>query len=226
MKNTEMRIRKIDSSVLVAKEEPFSCEVLSKLLESEGFDVVGRANELDDLIQKIHTKKPKCVIVEANLIGKETSHLLKQIAEASSRPKMVLFFNTSNSRELSKALDANFNGYLYSEDRLEELYKCLLFIQTQAKYYSDGFKDLMKKMGVNEVDTETHRKLKSLTKRERQILYLVTEGLTGYEIADSLSISYRTLANHKQNLIQKLGIESNRHLLKFGLQIKPYLNTL
>ncbi len=49
MKNNEMRIRKLDSSVLVAKEEPFSCEVLSKLLEREGFDVVGRANELDDL---------------------------------------------------------------------------------------------------------------------------------------------------------------------------------
>jgi len=56
MKNPEMRLRKMDSSVLIAKEEPFSCEVLSKLLESEGFDVVGRANELDELIQKIHTK--------------------------------------------------------------------------------------------------------------------------------------------------------------------------
>jgi len=47
---------------------------------------------LDELIQKIHTKKPKCVIVEANLIGKETNHLLKQLAEASNPPKMVLFF--------------------------------------------------------------------------------------------------------------------------------------
>ena len=226
MKHNEMRIRKLDSSVLVAKEEPFSCEVLSKLLEREGFDVVGRANELDDLIQKIHTKKPKCVIVEANLIGKETNHLLKELSEASSRPKLVLFFNTSNSKELTKALNANFNGYLYSDDRLEELYKCLLFIQTQSKYYSDGFKDLMKRLGVNEVDSDTQQKLSTLTKREKQILYLITEGLTGYEISDSLCISYRTLANHKQNLIQKLGIDSNRQLLKFALQIKSHINAL
>ncbi|WP_037325820.1 response regulator transcription factor [Runella zeae] len=226
MKNNEMRIRKLDSSVLVAKEEPFSCEVLSKLLEREGFDVVGRANELDDLIQKIHTKKPKCVIVEANLIGKETNHLLKELASTTNPPKLVLYFNASNSKELSKALDANFHGYLYSEDRLDELYKCLLYIQTQSKYYSDGFKDLMKKLGLKEIDSDTQQRLKSLTKREKQILYLVTEGLTGYEIADSLCISYRTLANHKQNLIQKLGIDSNRHLLKFGLQIKSYLDSI
>jgi two-component system response regulator NreC len=226
MKNNDMRIRKLDSSVLVGKEEPFSCEVLSKLLEREGFDVVGRASELDDLIQKIHTKKPKCVIVEANMIGKETNHLLKQLSETSNRPKMVLFFNTSNSKELSKALDANFNGYLYSEDRLEELYKCLLYIQTQTKYYSDGFKDLMKRLGVNEIDSDTQQKLQTLTKREKQILYLITEGFTGNEIADSLCISYRTLANHKQNLIRKLEIDSNRQLLKYGLQIKAHINTL
>ncbi|WP_428655555.1 LuxR C-terminal-related transcriptional regulator [Runella sp.] len=226
MKNNEMRMRKVDSSVLVAKEEPFSCEVLSKLLEREGFDVVGRANELDDLIQKIHTKKPKCVIVEANLIGKETNHLLKELSESSSPPKLVLYFNNSNSKELTKALDANFQGYLYSEDRLEELYKCLLYIQTQSKYYSDGFKDLIKKQGLNEIDSDTQQKLQTLTKREKQVLYLVTEGLTGYEISDSLCISYRTLANHKQNLIHKLGLDSNRQLLKFGLQIKSHINTL
>ena len=160
------------------------------------------------------------------MIGKETNHLLKQLSETSNRPKMVLFFNTSNSKELSKALDANFNGYLYSEDRLEELYKCLLYIQTQTKYYSDGFKDLMKKLGVNEIDSDTQQKLQTLTKREKQILYLITEGFTGNEIADSLCISYRTLANHKQNLIRKLEIDSNRQLLKYGLQIKAHINTL
>ena len=85
---------------------------------------------------------------------------------------------------------------------------------------------LLKESGLSEIDEPTQQKVQGLTKRERQILYLITEGLSGGEIADKLCISYRTLANHKQNMSEKLAVEGSKNILKFGLQIKSYINSM
>lgn len=218
-----MQIRKIDAKVLIAKAEPFSCEVLSKLLENEGFDVVGRASELDDFVFKIKVKKPKCVIVEAAILLEALARMEKPTTDESQGPKIIVYVDKPNAIHLNQLLTANLSGYLHTSDCLSELYTCWHEIQTQPRYFSSGFKHLIKGMGLTEIDSLTKEKIEMLTKRERQILNLMTDGDSGYEISDKLCISYRTLAVHKQNITQKLSLDSNRNLLRFGLQVKKYL---
>jgi DNA-binding NarL/FixJ family response regulator len=215
-------LKKTDATVLVAKSEPFTCEVLGSLLKSEGFDVIGRASRLDDLISKIQTKKPTCVITEVGLIG-DASQLLNALGELKKVPKVVLYVNTNDTRDISKVLEAKFSAYLHAEDHLEELYHCLHSTKRDSTYYSSCFKGLIQELGITEADTETLRIIKTLTKRERQVLYYLTKGLTGHEVAQQLNMSYRTLANHKQNITQKFALDSGRHLLRQGLQIRSYL---
>ena len=223
--NNDFRIRRADASVLVAKAEPFSCEVLGTLLQREGFDVVGRASQLDDLIQQIRNKKPRCVIADAHIIGAHTDEMMKELAEIAKPPQFILYVG-NDTKHLSKTLKANFSGYLHAADHLDELYKCMRHTQMQVRYFSEGFKMLLKESGLSEIDEPTQQKVQGLTKRERQILYLITEGLSGGEIADKLCISYRTLANHKQNMSEKLAVEGSKNILKFGLQIKSYINSM
>ncbi len=215
-------LKKTDGTVLVAKSEPFTCEVLGSLLKTEGFDVVGRASKLDDLISKIQTKKPSCVITEVGLIGDATK-LMSALSELKKVPKVVLYVNTQDTQDISKVLEAKFSAYLHAEDQLEELYHCLQSTGQNSTYYSSCFKDLIRELNINEADSETLRIIESLTKRERQVLYYMTKGLTGQEIAAQLNMSYRTLANHKQNITQKFSLESGRQLLRHGLQIRGLL---
>lgn len=215
-------LKKTDGTVLVAKSEPFTCEVLGSLLKTEGFDVVGRASKLDDLISKIQTKKPACVITEVGVIGDATK-LMSALGEMKKVPRVVLYVNSQNTQDISKVLEAKFSAYLHAEDQLEELYHCLLSTKKDSTYYSSCFKDLIRELGINEADSETMEIIQSLTKRERQVLYYMTKGLTGQEIAAQLNMSYRTLANHKQNITQKFSLESGRQLLRHGLQIRGFL---
>lgn len=220
--NSNWALKKTDATVLVAKSEPFTCEVLGSLLKTEGFDVVGRASKLDDLISKIQTKKPSCVITEVGLIG-DASRLMDALGQMKKVPKVVLYVNSHDTRDISKMLEAKFSAYLHAEDELEELYRCLLSTKKDAIYYSSCFKDLIHELGINEADSETLCIIKSLTKRERQVLQLLTKGLTGTQVADQLAMSYRTLATHKQNITQKFALDSGRQLLRKGLQIRNFL---
>lgn len=224
--NNDFRIRRAGASVLVAKAEPFSCEVLGTLLQREGFDVVGRSSRLDDLIQQIRNKKPRCVIADAHIIGAHTDDMVRELTEVSKPPQFILYVGTHDTTHLGKTLEANFSGYLHAADQLDELYKCMRHTQMQVQYFSEGFKMLLKQSGLAEIDEPTRQKVQGLTKREKQVLYLITEGFSGVEIADKLCMSYRTLANHKQNMSEKLAVEGSKNILKFGLQIKSYLNSV
>ncbi len=219
-------LKKISTSVLIAKTEQFSCEVLSDLLEREGFNVLGRATEMNDLITKIRTKKPRCIIVENSLLGDKIRELISEVENDKNKPKLIIYVNSKDVKDVGSILSENFSGYLYTGDNLSELYNCLKNIHSQPKYYSEGFKNLISELGFEGIDSETASRLHRLSKREREILQLVANGLGGTEIASRLGIAERTLANQRQNIIQKLEIDSSRHLLKYALSMKKYITVL
>jgi RNA polymerase sigma factor (sigma-70 family) len=59
---------------------------------------------------------------------------------------------------------------------------------------------------------------KTLTKREREILKLVAEGLSNQEIADNLFVNIRTVETHKTNILQKLQLKNSVDLVKFAIR--------
>jgi DNA-binding NarL/FixJ family response regulator len=219
-------LKKISTSVLIAKSELFSCEVLGNLLEREGFNVLGRATELDELIDKIRIKKPRCVIVENSLLGDKSREFITNIANDNNKPKFIIYVNSKDVKYVGTALSENFSGYLHTGDNLNELYNCLNNIHTHPKYYSEGFKNLIKELGLEDIDSETSAQLNKLSKRERQILQLVADGLGGKEVANRLGVAERTLANQRQTIVRKLNMDSSRNLLQYALAMKKYISAL
>jgi len=222
-KETKFELRKIDTKVLVAKAESFTSEVLGSLLKREGFDVVGRAMELDDVIQKIRVKKPSFVITDAAVVNQDPHRFTDVIAEGQRKTKVILYFNSKDPVDLNQMLQNKFNAYLHVDDNLSELYSCLGKLSTEETFYSTCFRQLINRYGITEADSATQQKIALLTKREKEVLFFITEGYTGQETATMLNMSYRTLANHKQNITDKFKLKSSRDLLKEGLQIRSFL---
>lgn len=71
--------------------------------------------------------------------------------------------------------------------------------------------------GVKVANPDAHDSLKSLGQQELRILRLIGEGYRPETIANLLNISYRTVANHKANIAQKLGLGSVKELIKFAI---------
>ncbi|WP_266363408.1 LuxR C-terminal-related transcriptional regulator [Tellurirhabdus rosea] len=207
----------------MAQSELFTCEVLCQLLKQQGYNVVGKAVELEDTVQQIRTKKPECVILESEISGQQSLDVVRQTDNSEKRTKYILYTSKPDMRLVAMAMQSNFYGFLYAKDGLDELYKCFQTINTGGYYYSPGFLALMKNFGLNRLDDNTRQQLDRLSQREREILRLVGEGRTGTEIADSLCISYRTLANHKTNIAHKLNLDSCRSLPRYSINIREYL---
>ena len=216
-------IRRKDFSILVAQAELFNCEVLCQLLKQQGYNVVGKANEMEDTLQQIRVKQPQCVILESEISGRRSIDIVQQVRTDNKRTKFILYTSKPDLKLVADAMQQGFYGFLYANDGLEELYKCFQTVSNGGYYYSPGFLLLLKNYGMNVMTDETKQQLKRLSSRELEILRLVAMGTTGHEIADQLHISYRTLANHKTNIMQKLELGSCRNLTRYGISVREYL---
>ena len=216
-------LRRRDFSILVAQSEVFNCEVLSQLLKDQGYNVVGRAVEMEDTLQQIRVKRPNCVILEDNISGRGSFDIVQEMQSSNHQTKFILYTSKPDLRTVSKAMQMGFFGFLYSSDGLDELYRCFQTVSNGGCYYSNGFMELLKNFGVEILSDTTREELSRLTDREREVLRMVAQGHTANEIADTLGISYRTAVNHKVHIAKKLELNSCRQLPRYGISVKSYL---
>lgn len=216
-------LRRRDFSILVAQAEVFNCEVLSQLLKDQGYNVVGRAVEMDDTLQQIRVKRPNCVILESEMSGRRGFDIVQEMQRSNQQTKFILYTSKPDFRMVAAAMQMGFFGFLYASDGLEELYRCFQTVSNGGCYYSSGFIDLLKNYGVDIIAESTRDELKRLSDREREVLKMVANGHTSDEIADKLGISYRTAVNHKAHITKKLELGSCRQLPRYSIAVKNYL---
>lgn len=216
-------LRRRDFSILVAQSELFNCEVLSQLLKEQGYNVVGRAVELEDTLQQIRVKRPKCVILESEISGQQSFDIVEQMNQSNQSTKFILYTRNPDIRMIANAMEKGFFGFLYMTDGLDELYRCFQTVSNGGCYYSEGFMKLLKGFGMEVMSDATRDELSRLTEREREVLRMVANGHTASDIADQLSISYRTAINHKAHITKKLNLGSCRQLPRYGIAVKKYL---
>ncbi|GAB3973086.1 response regulator transcription factor [Spirosoma terrae] len=216
-------IRRRDFSILVAQSEVFNCEVLSQLLKEQGYNVVGRAVEMEDTLQQIRVKRPQCVILESEISGQRSFDIVQEMQQSNYQTKFILYTSKPDLRMIAKAMQMGFFGFLYASDGLEELYRCFQTVSSGGCYYSNGFMGLLKNFGVEVLSDRTRDELNRLSEREREVLRMIANGLTSSEIAEKLGISYRTAVNHKAHIAKKLDLPSCRQLPRYGISVKNYL---
>ncbi len=212
-----------DFSIFVAQSELFNCEVLSQLLKEQGYNVVGRAVEIEDTLQQIRVKRPKCVILESEISGQRSFDIVEQMHQSGQQTKFILYARNPDVRMIANAMQIGFLGFLYATDGLDELYRCFQTVSSGGCYYSDGFMQLLKNFGMDVMPDSTRDELSRLTEREREVLRMVANGHTANDIADKLSISYRTAINHKAHITKKLNLDSCRKLPRYSIAVKNYL---
>ncbi|MBD2701112.1 response regulator transcription factor [Spirosoma sp. BT702] len=221
--NKKFAIRRRDFSILVAQSELFTCEVLSQLLKEQGYNVVGRAVEMEDTLQQIRVKRPQCVILESEISGQRGFEIVQEMRQANPQTKFILYTSKPDLRIVANAMQMGFYGFLYASDGLDELYRCFQTVSDGGCYYSNGFMNLLRNYGVEVMAEQTRKELNRLTEREREVLRMIAYGHTATEIAEVLGISYRTAVNHKTHIARKLELSSCRQLPRYGIAVKNYL---
>jgi DNA-binding NarL/FixJ family response regulator len=201
--------------LLIADDHTLLAEACKNLLEPE-FQVIGIVNNGRDLLRIAESLKPDLVILDIampQLNGLDAGEQLKR-----ALPSCKLVFMTMNMEPdvAAEAFRRGASGYVVKSATALELVTAIRRALRSESYLSplitrDTVDFLLRRGG-------SFAEEKRLTPRQSEILQLLAEGMSMKEIAGVLNLKPGTVAFHKYNLMQVLGVKSNAGLLQYAIK--------
>ena len=211
--------------IVLADDHVLLRQGLRRILEGNAdLEVIGEASDGLDLLNLLKQLTPHMVILDISmpkLRGLEAIHEIKMIHPDVN----VLILTMHKDKEyLYLALSAGAKGYLLKEDADKELFSAIEKIRQGKTYISPYFSERLidDLVQPGRGDSKPSFEIDPLTTREREVLKLIAEGNSSKEIADLLSISVRTVDNHRANIMEKLNLNKVADLVKYAIQ-KGYI---
>jgi two-component system response regulator NreC len=204
---------------------------LRSFLEAQdGLNVVAEANSGETALQRALEVNPDVVVMDitmANMDGLEATRRLKKICPDCE----VLALTVHEDKQyLFEMLAAGATGYLTKQAAAEELVAAIravaqgyVYLQpVLARWLLEDYRrlldqDLSSDEGPSP-DLIDQKELEVLSDREQQVLELVAQGMTNPQIGDELGISPKTVARHRERIMNKLNLHSCTDLVKFALR--------
>jgi DNA-binding NarL/FixJ family response regulator len=204
--------------IILADDHRIIREGLRALLEKEpGVEVIAEAADGRTTVKLCRELLPDVVIMDItmpDLNGIEATH---QILFEMPDIKVIALSMHSDKRFVSEMFNAGALGYLLKDAAFEELSDALRAVNNNQLYLSaqlENLKDYLGRMRTAQVFDSSP----TLTTREREVLQLLAEGKTTHQIASSLCLSGKTVAAHRTQIMNKLGLKSIAELTKYAIR--------
>lgn len=189
--------------VVLADDQPAMRAALRTILEADGIAVVAEAGDGDTAVRAWRTHRPDVVVMDLRMPGRDGASATAELAPAGARVLVLTTFDDDES--LFGALRAGAAGFLLKNAPPEELQRAVRLVAAgEAVLAPDVVARVMRRAaaaGAAEPPLDDR-----LTERERDVLWLVAQGLTNGEIAARLGVGEATAKTHVSNVIMKLGV--------------------
>ena len=199
--------------VFIVEDHMVVVEGIRSLLENEhDFDVVGNADTGAACLSFFRANTADVILMDINLPDINGIELCKEIKE-NYPGIMVLALSTFNQGTyINKMMESGASGYLLKNAGRHEIIQALHDVVKGKTYLSFEAGQALKSA------TLTSPQQPLLTKREKEILLLITEGLTNIQIGEKLFISIDTVESHRKNLYSKLGVKNTAMLMRYAIE--------
>ena len=142
--------------------------------------------------------------------------VLKSLKSRRSKLKVLVLTVHNETEYLMKAVDIGVNGYVLKDSESAELKKAIFTVADGETYIQPS---LIPALNAKMIETNKDaEKIKSLTKRELDVLKLLAVGMFNKEVGKRLEISERTVKNHVSNIFKKLGVTDRTQAAVFAIR--------
>lgn len=197
--------------IVLADDHVLMRQGLSQVLNADaGIDVIGECGDGVELIELVIRLKPDVVVMDISM--PRMSGLVAIDKLLAQRPDCkILVLSMHNELEYIEAMqDAGAKGYVLKESSGDVLIDAIrsIYHGRTAFIAAHQRNDTGKPARVSPVA--------ALTRREREVFFLVAAGNTSKQIAELLTMSLKTAENHRSNIYKKLNVSSSAELIRLA----------
>jgi DNA-binding NarL/FixJ family response regulator len=206
-------------TVLLADDHPIVRQGMRHLLQAESdLEVVGEATDGLETVQLVEKHRPNVLIVDMMMPGLNGLEVLRQVKKRSPATFSIVLSMQSADAYVVEALKSGASGYVLKDSGPSELVNAIRQVIQGERFLSPKLSERLIDTYVQTSHTSVLDLYESLTDREREVLQMVSEGLTTPEIARRLSISPRTAELHRGRMMNKLGLRNQTELIRYALK--------
>jgi len=208
-----------NTSLMLVDDHPLFRQGLRRVLEAqEDLEVIMEVADGEEALRLVKQLTPDVVIMDITMPGLNGIEATRQIVSELPDIKVIALSMHSDRKFVREMLSAGASGYLLKDSAFEELSNALHAVYNNQLYLSAKIDDLGHIDYAGKVKAETPAKTHPLSNREREVLQLLAEGKTTQQIASSLCVSGKTIASHRTQIMNKLGLTSVAELTKYAVR--------
>jgi two-component system, NarL family, nitrate/nitrite response regulator NarL len=185
---------------------------------ASNIEIVGEADNVADAREMARNLHPDVVIMDLKLPETSGVEGIRQLIKDEPECRVLVLTMYDDPHYVRESIRAGAKGYLLKQSAPTDLVQALQVVARGGGYFdplaSDSLADLpVKHAGDSPPPSE-------LTKREREILCMIAEGLSNKEVAAELHLSVRTVETHRERIMRKLDIRGTAALTKYAISNK------
>lgn len=205
--------------VLLVDDHTMIRKGLRVLLEGNAdIKIVGESHDGNDAVIKTKQLAPDVVLMDLSMPnGLDGFSASKEIRKQNPAVKIVVLTMHDEEIFVQQAIAVGAHGYILKNSHGELLYQAIHEVYQGKHFYRTSVSQEMIRQWIKS-DAKVMPSI--LTDREKEIVRLIVLGYANKDIAEKLSISVKTVENHKTNIMQKLSIDSKHELIQYAIKNK------
>jgi len=203
--------------IAIADDHAVLRESLGALLESQkDFEVTGSASNGAEALQVVQQNHPDVLVLDLFMPDSDGFEVLRTLDRSGQRVASVVLTGSENEADYVQVVQLGARGLVLKGDEPERLFNAIRTVANGEL----AFGDEIARQVLSTMASESRQTASSMTRlsdRERQISFLVAQGLKNRDIAEKLSISENTVKRHMQSIFGKTGARDRLELAVLAL---------
>ncbi|WP_304237743.1 response regulator transcription factor [Jiulongibacter sediminis] len=205
----------VDDHEVVRKGMKFLLE------DEENLEIIGEASDGEEALQKIEELKPNLVLLDVNMPVMNGIEAAKKISANYPAVRVLIFSMHNDPDYIVNSVTNGVDGYILKDAEKEEIMKAMKTIHRGEKYFPPNVSALLVSAlqggGMPKVKSKRSASvLDKLSKKEKEILKFIAQGMSSKDIALRLTLSIRTVSNHRANMLKKTGLNNTAELVRMA----------
>ena len=179
------------------------------------FSVIGSTGDGNAATDIAEHRHPDIILLDINMHPLDGFETLKAIRKVAPASRVIAVSMNAMPVYAKKMMHLGANGYITKTSSITEMVNAIEIVASGGKYFCTEIKNNLVEEAFCEDENDPSKKINLLTKRELEVVQLVTKGLSSRDIAESQQITLKTVEVHRYKVLKKLKLKNTASLVQF-----------
>jgi DNA-binding NarL/FixJ family response regulator len=205
--------------VLIVDDHALILDGMRTILKRhDGITVVEEASSGEMAIDFCKRLEPDVIVMDVKLPRMDGVDAAKRILSVNGHVKVLVFSADFSNQVIDRALDAGITGFFSKSCGWKDFGEAIEAVYHGERYSSKGIAEAVEDRAVEFFGDDDENKPVILSERDREIVRLLTDGMSVSEAADFLGKSPKTIDNRRREIMSRIGVSNICELVKYAVR--------